>query len=258
MFIRLLLLSLILIVLGQTPLIEPVREASAKVTNPLQYGTYRFSQNLKREFDFFWNLRRLRIENLRLSGRVVELESQLASLKELKRENQVLREQLGVRGNEERPELILSQIVGRSLGSGRATLIINRGRRAGVLEEAPVVFKNFLLGEVFAVEPERAQVRLLTDPQFSAAALDQDSPERTRGLVEGEYGTTAVLKRVLPTESLAVGDTIITSGEDGKFPKGLILGRVQKVRGQEAEVFKEAKLELLVDLGGLESVFVLR
>ncbi len=121
-----------------------------------------------------------------------------------------------------------------------------------------VVFKNFLLGEVFLVEPERAEVRLLTDHRFSAAALDQDSPERTRGLVTGQYGTTLTLQKVLPTERLVVGDTIITSGEDGKFSKGLILGTVKKILGQEAGVFKTAELDLLVNFDSLEEVFVVK
>ena len=94
--------------------------------------------------------------------------------------------------------------------------------------------------------------------RFSAAALDQDSPERTRGLVTGQYGTTLTLQKVLPTERLVVGDTIVTSGEDGKFDKGLVLGTVRKVLGQEAGVFKAAELDLMVNLDSLEEVFVTR
>ncbi len=258
MFLRLVFLSLILIVVGQTPLINPVREVSAKITNPLQYGVYKFSQNLREELDFISNLRRLRAENLNLSGEVLELESQLSVHKELKQENRLLREQLGVGEDSTSQELILAQIIGRTARGGEAVVIINRGSGAGVREGAAVVFKNFLLGEVFLAELERAKVRLLTDPHFSAAALDQDSPDRARGLVSGQYGTTIVLQKVLPTESLVVGDTIITSGEDGKFNKGLILGTVKRILGQEAEVFKGAELDLPVDIGDLEEVFVIR
>ncbi len=265
MFLQLVFLSLILIVVGQTPLINPVREVSAKITNPLQYGVYKFSQNLREELDFISNLRRLRAENLNLSGEVLELESQLSAHKELKQENRLLREQLGsppagrqVGEDSTSQELILAQIIGRTARGGEAVVIINRGSDAGVREGAAVVFKNFLLGEVFLAELERAEVRLLTDPHFSAAALDQDSPDRARGLVSGQYGTTIVLQKVLPTESLVVGDTIITSGEDGKFNKGLVLGTVKRILGQEAEVFKGAELDLPVDIGDLEEVFVIR
>lgn len=251
MLIRLLLLSLVLIVLGQTPLIGPVREVSTRLTNPLQYGVYRFSQNLHRELDFIVNLRRLRTENLKLTERVLELEAQLAAQKEREREESVRQEQTI-------PQLILAEIIGRSARGGEAILVVNRGLNSEVREGAAVVFKDFLLGEIFAVEPERAKVRLLTDSRFSAAAVDEDSLDRARGLVSGQYGTTVILQKVLPTESLAVGDTIITSGEDGKFSKGLILGRVKRILGEEAEVFKGAELELLLDFDSLEEVFVTR
>lgn len=256
MFIRLLLASLILVVIGQTPLMTPIRAAAAKVTNPLQYGVYRFSQGLKQELDFVANLRRLRAENLKLVDEVLGLESILADYKETKRENEKLREQVG--GASVPEKFILARIVGRSAQGGEAVVTINRGSNSGVREGAVAVFKNLLLGEVFLVEPERAGVRLLTDHRFSAAALDQDSPERTRGLVTGQYGTTLTLQKVLPTEHLVVGDTIITSGEDGKFSKGLILGTVKKILGQEAGVFKTAELDLLINFDSLEEVFVTR
>ena len=256
MFIRFLLASVILIIIGQTPLMTPVRTASARLANPLQYSAYRLSQDLKKELDFILNLRRLRIENLELSGRVLELESVLSTHKELEEENSLLREQLDVGERFGERNLVLTKIIGRSARGGEAVATIDKGSEAGLCEGAAVIFKNLLLGEVFLVEPKRAKVRLLTDSQFVAAALDQDSPDRARGLVSGQYGTTTVLQKVLPTENLVVGDTIITSGEDGKFEKGLVLGVVKKIFGQEAGVFKGAELRLMADFGSLEEVFV--
>lgn len=256
MFLRLLLLSLILIILGRTPLVTPVRTASARVANPLQYSAYRLSQDLKKELDFVLNLRRLRVENMELHGRLLELESILATHKELEEENSLLREQVGVDVLSFEQNLVLTRVVGRSARGGEATVTIDRGSDAGLREGAAAIFKNLLLGEVFLVEPRRARVRLLTDSQFVAAALDQDSPDRARGLFSGQYGTAAVLQKVLPTENLVVGDTIITSGEDGKFKKGLVLGVVKRVFGQEAGVFKGAELRLMVDFESLEELFV--
>ncbi len=266
MFIRLLLASIALIIIGQTPLITPALTASARLANPLQYSAYRLSQNLKKELDFVLNLRRLRVENLELSEKVLKLESILANHKELEEENRLLREQVGLpalpdrqaggRQGVDAQNLVLAKIIGRSARGGEAVVTVDKGSEAGLREGAAVIFKNLLLGEVFLVEPQRAKVRLLTDSQFVVAALDQDSPDRARGLLNGQYGTTAVLQKVLPTENLVVGDTIITSGEDGKFEKGLVLGVVKKVFGQEAGVFKGAELRLMVDFDSLEKVFV--
>ena len=258
MFLKFLLLSLVLIILGQTPLITPIRSVSSKVANPIQYSAYRLSQDLKKEFAFVLNLRRLRVENLELNKRVLELESGLSSHKELEEENRFLREQVGVDALSFEQNLVLAKVIGRSARGGEAVVTVDKGSEAGLREGAAVIFKNLLLGEVFLVEPQRAKVRLLTDSQFVAAALNQDSPDRARGLVNGQYGTTAVLQKVLPTENLVVGDTIITSGEDGKFEKGLVLGTVKKVFGQEAGVFKGAELRLMINFDSLEAVFVVK
>jgi len=258
MFLRLLCLSLILILLGQTPLVNPVRAVTAHLINPLQYGAYHLSQNLKKEAEFFAHLRRLPAENLRLEERVRELEAVAALNRELEQENERLREQLAVRDKLPERELVLAQVVGRSSRGGEATITVNRGTNSGITEGASVVVRNFLLGEVLTIEPERAKIHLLTDARFSAAALDQDSPDRARGLVSGQYGTAVVLQKILPTEQVVVGDTIITSGEDGKFVKGLILGQVLRIHGQEADVFKSAELGLMVNFDSLEEVFVVR
>ena len=207
------------------------------------------------------NLRRLRVENIGLSSRLLELESVLAINKELGEENNLLREKLDIPplGEQEgERQLVLAAIIGRSERGGEATVTIDKGSEHGLREGAPVVIKNLLLGEVFLVEPQRAKVRLLTDPQFVAAALDQDSPDRARGLVSGQYGTAIILQRVLPTEFLAVGDVVVTSGEDGKFEKGLVLGVVSKILTSETAVFKAAELELMVTPDSLEEVFVVK
>lgn len=257
MFLRFLILSLLLIIIGQTPLVQPVRNLAATVVSPLQYGSYQLSQTLRHEFLFWTNLRNLPPENERLAQRVLQLESRLAELTEVERENEVLRSQLEIGTLVSSQNLLLAKIIGRSRADVRGELMIDQGT-AAVREGDVVVYQNFLLGAVVRVEERRSVVRLTTDPAFRAAALDQDSPDRARGLVRGQFGTRLLLEKILPDESLAVGDTVITSGEDGKFPKGLILGKISRILGQEAEVFKSAELNLMVDIGELEEVFVIK
>lgn len=258
MFLRYLIASLILILLGRTPLIDPLHAAAAMIGDPLQYGAYRLGQNLSRFVSFWANLAELNQENFSLEEKIVELESRLAFFKELERENSLLREQLNLPENQALGNLVLAEVVGRSQSEGRSVLVINKGRAAGVRAGAAVVVKNFLLGEVVEVSSKRAEIRLVTDPNFSAAALDQDSPDRAQGLVKGRYGTGMVLEKVLPHEEINVGETMITSGEDGKFVKGLILGQVESVSGAGSQVFKSAKLKSPLDLNLLEEVFVIK
>lgn len=257
-FLRFLIASLALLLIGQTPFVAPLRATAAAVGSPVEYGAYHLGQNLRSFLSFYVRLSEINQENFVLKERVAELESRLVTLKEALRENRLLREQLDLGEGPTLGGLILAQIVGRPSGGEPSRVVISKGSDAGVREGAAVVVKNFLVGEVAEVSQRRATVRLLTDSEFLAAAMDRDSPDRARGLVKGRYGTSTVLEKVLPDEEMRVGDTVITSGEDEKFAKGLVLGKIESLAGAGADVFRSAKLQSLVDFSRLEEVFVIR
>jgi rod shape-determining protein MreC len=79
-------------------------------------------------------------------------------------------------------------------------------------------------------------VILLTDPNSGKDVLVQRS--RSRGIVSGSLETGTVLKYVKRSEDIQEGDRLITSGVDGVFPKGLMVGTVIKVRKQHLGLFQ--------------------
>jgi cell shape-determining protein MreC len=52
------------------------------------------------------------------------------------------------------------------------------------------------------------------------------------------------------------GDIVVTAGSGGNFPKGLMIGEIQKVEKKGLGVFQYAELIPRVDLTGLEEVFI--
>ena len=53
-----------------------------------------------------------------------------------------------------------------------------------------------------------------------------------------------------------MGERVLTTGDDGRYPRGLALGRVATLKTQAHGLFQDAELEPLVDLSALEEVFV--
>jgi rod shape-determining protein MreC len=263
MFWRYLTATVIIIILGQTPLVRPLQSKAKQVMRPLQFTAYRVSLRVKDELYFLKRVRDLKNENRELGQKVLDLESQLTELKEIRQENQLLREQLQIvkeqqESGMEAAKLQLAHIIGRAPYGAKGEVVIDRGTDDGVELNDTVIYKNFLLGEIARVQKGSAVVRLTTDSSFRTTAIDQDSPTRSRGLVRGEFGTNLVLEKVLPNEQINPNDTIVTSGEDGKFRKGLVLGKVTRVLGKESEVFKTAQLELPLKVDRLEEIFVLK
>lgn len=254
--VRYLLLSLLWLALVQTPVFASLRALTVPLTTPLQYGLSVSAQNLKKPLVFLTELATLKRENEKWRERVEDLEGQLVELKSVAWENELLREQARV--VKDLPlarQLVLAHVVGRSAQEG-SSLLLDKGAVAGLKAGAAVVYKNFLVGEVVVVEPYEARVRTIFDPRFRAPALSLDAAERTRGVVRGEYATSLLLEKILPSEKVTVGERIVTNGEGG-YPANLLLGKVKEVSTGAAEVLKWARLTPLIDLSTLDSVFVI-
>ena len=134
-------------------------------------------------------------------------------------------------------------------------MLINKGEESGVRVGMPVLIGKFLLGEIAAVEPHRARVRLITDPSFRIFAFDQDSKDQAKGIVRGFVPGKLIMEEIFKEEEISPGDTIVTSGGGERFPLGLVLGEVERV--EEGDVLKKAVLDLNVDFSRLEEIFVL-
>jgi rod shape-determining protein MreC len=97
-------------------------------------------------------------------------------------------------------------------------------------------------------------VLLLTDASSGIDVLVQRT--RARGIVSGslEYGT--ILKYVKRSEDIQEGDRLITSGLDGVFPKGLMVGTVTKARKQHLGLFQLIEVTPAVLASRVEEVLV--
>ena len=119
-----------------------------------------------------------------------------------------------------------------------------------------VIVGNYLVGRIASVLNERSIVELITSPSLSIAAYDIDSPTRTDGVCSGQYGTSVIMGRILPNEDISVSDMILTSGKDGLFLPGLVIGKVSSIVQVPSEPLKSASLEALLDFSKLRKVFV--
>jgi len=104
---------------------------------------------------------------------------------ELEIENQRLRALLGfkTRLSTSVRKAVPAQVIGRSPSGWRETIILDRGKRAGLLLDMPVITYAGLLGKISEVSPISSKVRLVTHPRFRMGALIQRT--RHTGVVFG-------------------------------------------------------------------------
>jgi rod shape-determining protein MreC len=117
-----------------------------------------------------------------------------------------------------------------------------------------VVAAAGVLGQIVSVSARTAKVLLLTDSLSAVDVISQRS--RTRGIVSGSLTEGAVMKYVKRSEDLQVGDPLITSGIDGVFPKGVPVGRVEKVYQKGYGLFQHVTVALAADPTMVEELLV--
>jgi rod shape-determining protein MreC len=199
-------------------------------------------------------LRNLRQENLRLQSETDELRRRIAYLEEQVLETQRLQGLLAMRETW-RAEFVTARVVGKDATNWFKTILIDRGSRAGLRRNLPVVAPAGLVGRVVEVTPSTAKVQLVTDPVSASGALMQRT--RVTGIAIGNLDSGLRVRYLPLLADVVVGDNVVTSGMGGVFPRGIPVGRVTAVERKGGALFQEAVLEPAVDLGRLEEVLVL-
>ena len=164
--------------------------------------------------------RRLRDENRRL----------LAWQSEATRlgvENKALREMLRVPMVEQAPMWTAARIVGDSGGPFTQTRLIGAGSNRGIANGMAVVTENGLAGRVVQTGERSARVMLLTDFNSRIPVIVESS--RDRAILQGDNGPDPRLDFLPLNPRLAAGDRVLTSGDGGLLPAGLVVGQVASV-----------------------------
>lgn len=123
---------------------------------------------------------------------------------------------------------VTGRVIARDATQWFKTVFIDCGSFSGVRKDQPVVTVEGLVGRVINVAPNAAQVLLLTDERHGAGAIvGQLVDSRLLGFVKGRGEYQCEMHVVSPeSEKVPANQLVITSGLDGLYPRGLVIGRV--------------------------------
>jgi rod shape-determining protein MreC len=192
-------------------------------------------------------------DNVRLERENAELRQRLAADAETRRDNDLLRRELGlnVAGA---PRELAAEVVAFQPDSYRQFVTINKGSQAGVKAGLAVVSEGVLIGVISDVQATTAHIMLVSDPEFKLAAKDQDTA--ANGIVQGQLGSGLAMSKIDQTDAIKPGDTVTTSGLGGVVPAGLYIGQVESVDARANVVFQSAQVATTFKLSKLRFVFV--
>jgi rod shape-determining protein MreC len=225
-----------------------------EVCAPLQNGLtflFKSSRTILDRYLFFFHLQR---ENAALRQRLAQLQEENQRLREMAASSERLRALLAFR-EKASPSMIAAEVIGQDPSSWFKSITINRGEKDGIQKGMAVICPEGVIGRVLKTASRYAVVLLVTDYNSAVDAIIQGS--RAKAIVEGRGGNECQLKYLLRTEEVAVGDAVVTSGLDGTFPKGLMVGQIKKVQKVGHGVFQYAEIVPSVDLTRLEEVLII-
>lgn len=194
-------------------------------------------------------------ENKRLLRTIEGHEAELNRFMEMEHENERLRKVLNLK-SERRDYIATADIYARDPTNWFQVFWINKGKNSGIEKDMVAVTPTGPVGKVNRVFEGESSITLITDVNSSVAARIQSS--RLDGMLEGRGDDICILKYVSKEAEVKSGEKIITSGLDGIYPEGLLIGYVSKVTREEGEMFKVIEITLAQDLGTVEEVMILK
>jgi len=202
----------------------------------------------------YFDLVGVRQENLRLKQRLAELENQQRRMAELEAENRHLADLLELR-DALATSAVAANVIGDDATGLSRTLILSAGERQGVHRGMAVVSVDGVVGKLIAVSEDSSRVLLINDHNSALDAFDQRS--RARGIIAGVIEDGLTMKYVDRSEDIKPGDAIVTSGMDGIFTRGLLVGTVSRVSQEGPGLFLNIEVKPAVNFRQLEQVMIL-
>jgi rod shape-determining protein MreC len=218
----------------------------------VQRGTWSGVSTFRRVWNGYVGLRHTKTENDELKRQLATAQIQLQEQRALADRSRGLERLLELR---ERSKLRTAgaEIIGASATPDFRTLTIDKGTGDGLRSDMAVIAPAGVVGRIVVPSARAAKVQLLIDRYAAAGAIIERS--RAQGVVIGAGDERLRMEYVSEIADIAVGDDVVTSGIDGIFPKGYVIGRVEAVE-KSGGAYKRIIVKPAVDFSSLEAVLV--
>jgi len=197
-------------------------------------------------------LQDVRAENARLKEENAALQVGLQQERALAQQSRTLQSLLDLKTAVQLKTTSASVIAGGASPEFR-TMTIDKGTGDGLASDMAVLAPAGVVGRIIMPARRAAKVQLLIDRDAAAGAIVERS--RAQGVVVGTGTDRFRLDHVPGAADIQVGDRVVTSGIEGIYPKGFLIGQIQSIDRQSGE-FTNVVVDPAVQFSELETVLV--
>lgn len=251
------LISLVVLTNTENSNLSYLENVANKLVNPIQNGLTYMKNKIHGNSSFFSNINDLKSENEELKNKNNQLEETLREFETMKAENQTLKEYLNLTEKYTDYTTVAADVISRDISNYSKTIVINVGTKSGIKENMTVIGAEGLVGYVISATDMTSKVQTIIDSSSNTSSILSSSRDSVicKGLLEENSKLKAVY---IPTDAtIAVGDTVETSGLGGIYPKGIYIGKISKVVNTTNLNDRYAFIETAINFNKLETVLVI-
>jgi rod shape-determining protein MreC len=205
----------------------------------------------------YFALQEIRQANERLMEENSQLQLRLQQERALAAQTRTLQQLLDLRDRVDVSTLTGMVVRSTVIGGGAApefrTVTIDRGRRDGLQPDMAVLAPAGVVGRVILPTARASKVQLLIDVNAAVGAIVERS--RAQGVVIGTGRDRLRMDYVPASADIRPGDVVVTSGIEGIYPKGFVIGQIESVQPGAGE-YSAVVIRPAVDFSALEGVLV--
>ncbi len=240
---------------------DPLSNIVNTVISPVRGGVAAAADWVEGAYNYVLRRGEMEAELDALRTQVGELQEKVRQGEEASRENEQLRDLLGLQARRRDFVFEAAKVTARSTSNWESTLTLSKGSTAGVEAGDCVVTQTGVLVGVVAetglnwstvstVINTETEIGGIVTRTYSAGVLEGDFSLMNEGKLKLNY---------LPEGAqLVTGDEVLTSGRGEVFPSGLEVGRVEGVFTDPSGQTRYAVVAPSVALDSLIEVFVIK
>jgi rod shape-determining protein MreC len=220
----------------------------------VQRGTMAVIDGARGMWSGYVALQQVQVENEALKQELQTLQVRLQQERAEAQRTDNLRQLLELR---ERAQLdtVAAEVIAGPATPDFQTVTIDKGSSERLATDMAVISPAGVVGRLILPSRRASKVQLLIDANAAAGAMIERT--RVQGVVMGVGDGTLRMQYVPGTADVKTGDLVVTSGIDGIYPKGFVIGTIEHTdRGDGA--YYEIVVRPAVDFARLEEVLIVR
>ncbi|MCQ4769408.1 MAG: rod shape-determining protein MreC [Clostridiales bacterium] len=240
---------------------NPLSNALGVVTTPIRNGVSSFVGWAEGVYNYSFRYQELEEENQRLRSQIAELEEKAREGEAASKENELLREALGLRAKRSDFVLESARVTARSTSNWASTLTLSKGSAQDVAAGDCVVdAAGNLVGIIDEVGSNYSVMITVVDANLQMGGIV--SRTDSTAMLEGDFTLMQegrLKMTYLPENTeLLTGDLVLTSGLTGIYPSGLVVGAIESLHTDPSGMSRYAVLAPAADLDRLVEVFIIK